>query len=85
MLKKVKLDKAVGLVIGHDMTKVVPGKFKGPAFRRGHIIRQEDLPELRLMGKEHIYVIEEEEGLVHENTICQPETIVAATKIVPRL
>ncbi len=56
MLKKVKLNKAIGLAIGHDMTKVVPGKFKGPAFRRGHIIREEDLPELRLMGKEHIYI-----------------------------
>lgn len=66
MLKKVKLNEAIGLTIGHDMTKVIPGKFKGPAFRRGHVIREEDLPDLRLMGKEHIYVIEEEEGLIHE-------------------
>jgi len=66
MFKKVKLDKAIGLAIAHDMTKVIPGKFKGPYFRRGHIIRQEDIPELISMGKEHIYVIEEEEGWVHE-------------------
>ena len=66
MLKKVKLDNAIGLVIGHDMTKVVPGKFKGPMFRRGHVITKEDIPELRLMGKEHIYIIENEEGWVHE-------------------
>jgi len=66
MLKKVKLDEAIGMVLGHDVTKVVPGEFKGPAFRRGHIIRQEDVPELLNIGKEHVYIIEEEEGEVHE-------------------
>ncbi len=66
MLKKVKLEEAIGLAIAHDMTKVIPGKFKGPYFRRGHIIRQKDIPELISMGKKHIYVIEEEEGRVHE-------------------
>jgi molybdopterin biosynthesis enzyme len=66
MLRKVKLDEAVGMVLGHDVTKVIPGKFKGPIFRRGHVIREEDLPELLSIGKEHIYVIELEEGEVHE-------------------
>ena len=66
MLKKVKVDEAIGMALGHDVTKVIPGKFKGPAFRRGHIIKLEDVPELLNMGKEHIYIIEEEEGEVHE-------------------
>ncbi len=66
MLKKVKTEDAVGLVIGHDMTKIIPGEFHGPRFRRGHVIKQEDVPELLSMGKEHIYVIEEEEDWVHE-------------------
>jgi hypothetical protein len=66
MLRKVKLDEAVGMVLGHDVTKVIPGKFKGPAFRRGHIIKSEDIPELLSIGKEHIYVMELEEGEVHE-------------------
>ena len=66
MLKKIKTEDAVGLVIGHDMTKIVPGEFHGPRFRRGHIIKQEDIPELLSMGKEHIYIIEEEEDWVHE-------------------
>jgi molybdenum cofactor synthesis domain-containing protein len=66
MLRKVKLDEAVGMVLGHDVTKVVPGKFKGPVFRRGHIIQKEDLPGLLSIGKEHIYVIDLEEGEVHE-------------------
>jgi molybdenum cofactor synthesis domain-containing protein len=66
MLKKVKLENAVGQVIAHDMTKVDPGKYKGPRFRRGHVVKEEDLPELRLMGKEHIYVLEGDDGLIHE-------------------
>ena len=63
MLRKVKLDEAIGLALGHDVTKVVPGEFKGPAFRRGHVIRQGDVQELLNMGKEHVYVIEEDEDL----------------------
>lgn len=66
MLKKVKLEEAIGMTIGHDVTKVVPGEFKGAAFRRGHTLKREDIPELLSMGKEHIYIIEEEEGEVHE-------------------
>lgn len=66
MLKKVKLDKAIGMVLGHDVTKIVPGKFKGPGFHRGHVIRKEDITELLSMGKEHVYVMELEKGEVHE-------------------
>jgi molybdopterin biosynthesis enzyme len=66
MLRKIKLEDALGMTIGHDVTKVVPGEAKGAAFRRGHILKKEDIPELLSMGKEHIYVIEEEEGEVHE-------------------
>ncbi len=66
MLKKVKLEEAIGMTIGHDVTKVIPGEFKGAAFCRGHILKKEDIPELLSMGKEHIYIIEEEEGEVHE-------------------
>jgi molybdenum cofactor synthesis domain-containing protein len=66
MLRKVKIEKAIGMVLGHDVTKVIPGKSKGPAFRRGHIIREEDIPELLSIGKEHIYIMELGEGEVHE-------------------
>lgn len=66
MLKKIRLDEAIGMVLGHDVTKIIPGRFKGPAFRRGHIIRKEDIPELLSIGKEHVYVIQPQEGEVHE-------------------
>lgn len=80
-MNKVKVDDAVGLIISHDMTKVVPGEFKGAAFKRGHIITEDDIPILKSMGKEHIYVGEIPEGYLHEdecairiaNAICNTE------------
>ena len=51
----------------HDLTQIVPGGFKGPAFRKGHILREEDIPRLLDMGKEHVYVWEMLPGLLHED------------------
>ncbi len=66
MLKKIRVGEAVGMVLAHDVTGVVPGKFKGPVFRRGHVIRDEDIPMLLNIGKEHVYILALEEGEVHE-------------------
>ena len=66
MLKKVRLEEAVGLTLAHDVTRVIPGEYKGPGFRRGHVIHQEDIPELLKLGKEHVYILELEEGELHE-------------------
>ncbi|WP_371371584.1 molybdopterin-binding protein [Sporomusa aerivorans] len=66
-LKKVRIHEAVGMVLGHDMTKIVPGEYKGPAFKKGHIIREEDIPHLLNIGKEHIYLLELGKDQVHEN------------------
>ena len=66
MLKKIKLTEAIGMTLAHDITKVIPGKFKGPAFRRGHVVQEEDIPELLMIGKEHVYIMELEPGEVHE-------------------
>ncbi len=66
MISKVKIEDAVGLVLAHDCTKVVPGGFKGPVFRRNHIIQAEDIPGFHDIGKDHVYVLELEAGEVHE-------------------
>ncbi len=65
-MKKIKVEDAIGHVIPHDMTKIVKDEFKGPAFKKGHVISKEDIPVLLDMGKEHIYVIEKDENMVHE-------------------
>lgn len=66
-IKKVRVEEAVGMVLGHDITKIVPGEYKGPAFKKGHIIQPVDIPHLKNIGKEHIYLIELANGQVHEN------------------
>ncbi|WP_352418374.1 molybdopterin-binding protein [Proteiniborus sp.] len=66
-MKKVKVEDAVGMVLAHDLTKIVPGQFKGAAYRKGYIIKQEDIDKLKDMGKNHINVMELTENDVHED------------------
>ncbi|SDK37083.1 molybdenum cofactor cytidylyltransferase [Maridesulfovibrio ferrireducens] len=67
MMKTVPVEDSIGNVLCHDMTRIVPGEFKGPAFKKGHIIRQEDIPVLLEIGKEHVYILTLEDGQLHEN------------------
>ncbi len=66
-MKKVPVQEAVGLELCHDITKVVPGREKYRAYRRGQLITPADVPILLDMGKEHIYVWEPQDNLVHED------------------
>jgi len=66
-LKTIKTIDAVGHVLCHDVTKIVPNEFKGPVFRKGHIVREEDIEVLLSVGKDILYVWEDLEGYVHEN------------------
>lgn len=58
---------AVGCVLCHDLTRIVKDQFKDAQFRKGHIVTAEDIPMLLSMGKDHLYVWEMQEGMVHEN------------------
>ena len=66
-MEQVKVQDAVGMVLCHDITEIVPGVVKDAAFRKGHIIREEDIEKLLNLGKAHIYVYNLEDGYVHEN------------------
>jgi len=66
-MKKIKIEDAVGMILGHDVTQIIPGKYKGPRFKRGHLIRQGDIPEFLKIGKEHIYVMDLKPGIIHED------------------
>jgi molybdopterin biosynthesis enzyme len=66
-MKQIRTVDAVGHVLCHDMTQIIPGKFKGPAFRKGHVVTKEDIPVLLSMGKESLYVWEKTEGMLHED------------------
>ncbi len=67
MKKTIKLRDAVGTTLAHDITEIRPGEFKGPAFRKGHTVCNEDLCRLQRLGKNHLYVIDLEEDEIHEN------------------
>ena len=67
MMKQIKVEDAVGSILSHDVTEIIPGEFKGRAFKKGHIIKEEDIEKLLKIGKEHVYVWEPEEGQLHEN------------------
>jgi len=66
-MQKISVHEAVGATLAHDITKIVPGEFKGVAFKKGHQIRAEDIPLLLNLGKEHVFVWRDEPGMVHEN------------------
>lgn len=66
-MKSVKVEDSVGLVLSHDVTKIVPNEFKGRVFKKGHVIRQEDIQTFLEIGKEHVYIIEPKEDEIHEN------------------
>ena len=67
MMKEIPVQQAVGRVLSHDITRIVPGEFSGRAFKKGHIFAPEDIEQLLKLGKDHIYVLDLEEGFIHED------------------
>ena len=64
-MKKVKSEEAVGLTLCHDVTGI-RADFKGPVFRRGHVIQPEDVETLLDLGKRHVFIWEDQAGEIHE-------------------
>ncbi|WP_082685662.1 molybdopterin-binding protein [Ferroacidibacillus organovorans] len=71
MKREIRVEDAVGMVLAHDLTRIVPGEFKGRLFAKGHRISEEDLPKLLAIGKEHIYVLEPEAHELHEDDAAE--------------
>jgi hypothetical protein len=67
MLKKIALEEAVGTQLAHDITEIRPGEFKGPAFRKGQTVCDDDICRLQKLGKNHLYLIDLDDDEVHEN------------------
>jgi len=67
VLKKINVEDAVGTNLAHDITEIRPGEFKGAAFQKGHTVCNEDICHLQKLGKNHLYLIDLEEGEIHEN------------------
>ena len=74
----VHVEDALGMALSHDMTQIdVKNGFKGARFKKGQILREEDIPVLRSMGKESISILELDDGEVHEDD--------AASRLAERL
>ena len=67
VMKLIETKQAVGHVICHDITIIVKDKIKDTAFRKGHIVKEEDIPVLLSIGKDHLYVWEKDETMYHED------------------
>ena len=63
----IPVDQAVGNILAHDITEIRPGQFKGVAFKKGHIVREEDISHLRRLGKERLFVLQIGPGELHED------------------
>lgn len=82
-MKLIRTEEAVGHVLCHDLTQIIPGVVKGPRFRKGHIVREEDIPVLLSMGKDQLYVWEKDDTVYHENeaaeilcSVCRGENMI---------
>ncbi|HGY10773.1 MAG TPA: molybdopterin-binding protein [Desulfobacterales bacterium] len=65
--KTIPVEKAVGTTLAHDMTEIIPGKSKGPVFKKGYKVKSEDVCRLMRMGKNNLYVLDLKESQVHED------------------
>ncbi|WP_294372709.1 molybdopterin-binding protein [uncultured Clostridium sp.] len=70
-MKLIRTENAIGHVLCHDMTQIIPGKKKDAVFKKGHIVTEEDIPVLLSMGKDNLYVWEKKEGILHENEAAE--------------
>ena len=70
-MKLIKTEEAVGQVLCHDITQIIKGVTKDAVFRKGHVVKEEDIPVLLSVGKEHIYVWEKNEDMLHENDAAE--------------
>ncbi len=70
-MKLIRTEDAVGSVLCHDITQIIKGVTKDAVFRKGHIVREEDIPVLLSVGKEHLYVWENDDTMLHENDAAE--------------
>lgn len=70
-MKLIKTEEAIGHILCHDITQIIKGVTKDACFRKGHIITKEDIPVLLSLGKDNLYVWENDETMYHENEAAQ--------------
>lgn len=70
-MKIVPVEESIGCIIGHDITEITGGA-RGKGFRRGHVVRPEDVEHLLRLGKRNICVWDDANGgQVHEDAAAR--------------
>jgi len=70
-MKQIKTVDAVGHILCHDITQIIKGVTKDVVFKKGHVVKEDDIPVLLSVGKENLYVWENQEGMLHENEAAE--------------
>ena len=70
-MKEIRTVDAVGQILCHDITQIIKDQKKGVLFKKGHVVREEDIPALLSVGKEHLFVWGKKEGMLHENEAAE--------------
>lgn len=70
-MKVIKTTEAVGHVLCHDITQIIKGVTKDARFRKGHVVKEEDIEVLLSLGKDNLYVWEKMPGMLHENEAAE--------------
>ena len=66
-IKTIPVTESIGMVLAHDVTEIKPNEFKGRAFKKGHIVKKEDVCHLQRLGKEQLFVLTISEEEMHED------------------
>ena len=70
-MKEIRTEDAVGHILCHDITQIIKDEKKGVLFKKGHVVKDEDIPLLLSVGKEHLFVWEKKPGILHENEAAE--------------
>ena len=70
-MKEIRTEDAVGHILCHDITQIIKDEKKGVLFKKGHVVKEEDIPLLLSVGKEHLFVWEKKPGILHENEAAE--------------
>ena len=79
-MKEVSVYDAIGMVLAHDLTQILPGEFKGSKFKKGHVVVPEDIEVMLSMGKRHLFVVDKEDTDIHEDEAAMRIATAAAGK-----
>jgi len=80
--KKIRVEDSIGKVLSHDITGIIPGEFKGPLFKKGHIIQETDIEKFAKLGKEHIWILDIAKNEFHENEAGEKFKSLAGSNII---